>query len=224
MTKHRLTILVLIFVLETVATPYLQTWRTKAVAQDPETQSKPLTWILADLGRNYDCFFTIEDGAQEDEPGNRLEAEWTRRTLANVGLAKELERLRQTVPNFSYEFNPANSRIMHIIDARLKQQKGYALDRTIDSLDFTGKVNELPDAIGKQGIPIALPTWQSTHEQRDGSTILQVKGGGLTVRDALSNFISLDGRASILWIARTKLEPGAISYVFYPWPGKMVER
>jgi len=102
-----------------------------------------------------------------------------------------------------------------------KQQREYALEDTIKSLDFKGKVNELPDEIGKQGVPIAIPTWQSTHEQHDGSTMVYVKGEGLSVRTALSNFVKLEGRDRILWIARTKLELGAISYVFYPWPGPM---
>lgn len=224
MSDHRLRVLVFILVLKAVATSYPETWRTKAMAQDEESQSKPLTTILADLGRDYDCFFTIEDGFQGDEPGNRLEAAWAKSILASAGLSGRLEELRQTVPSFSYEFNSANSRIVHIIDPRLKQQKGYALDRMIESLEFAGKVNDLPDAIGRQGIPISLPALQSTHEQRDGSTILRLKAEGVSVRDALSRFINLDGRARILWIARTKLEAGAPSYVYYPWPGKMIDR
>ena len=66
------------------------------------------------------------------------------------------------------------------IDARLKQQQGYAIASTMRSLDFTGKVNDLLDEIGKHGIPIALPTWQSLHEQRDGTTTVRVKGQGLS--------------------------------------------
>lgn len=221
MTKHGLTILVMIVVLGTVGTLGPKTWRTQAITQNSEEQSMGLPGILRGLGRDYDCFFTIEDGWKEDGPGNRLEAELTQQTLGKGGLVQELARLSQTVPNFSYEFNPVNSRIVHIINARLKQQKDYALEDTIKSLDFKGKVNELPDELGKQGIPIALPPWQSTHEQRDGSTMVYVKGEGLSVRAALSNFMKLEGRDRILWIARTKLEPRAMSYVFYPWPGPM---
>jgi hypothetical protein len=220
MKRSRLTILVAILLFG-IGQCMLQARRSDAMNQNSNKESKPITWVLSGIGRDYDCFFTIEDGWNEADSEKRLEAGWSERRLENGGLIQELEQLRRSVPNFSYEFNTVNSRIVHIIDVRLKQQKEYALEDTIKSLDFKGKVNELPDEIGKQGVPIALPTWQSTHEQRDGSTIVYVKGEGLSVRGALSNFIKLDGRDRILWVARTKLEPGATSYVFYPWPGPM---
>jgi hypothetical protein len=116
----------------------------------------------------------MEDGFQE-EPSNRLESNGL-----NDRWKREPTRTRTSasVPNFSYEINPVNPRVVHVIDARLKWQKGYALEATIASLDFTGKVNELPDEIGRQGIPIALPTWRSLHEQRDGTTTVRVEGQG----------------------------------------------
>ena len=59
------------------------------------------------------------------------------------------------------------------------------------------------------------------HEQWDGGTVVSVKGEELSIRNALSNFVRLEGCVRILWIARTTLEPDAVSYVYYPWPGKM---
>lgn len=224
MKKNRLNILIAVFVLGTAAALCLQTGTMEAVTQDSEERPMGLIGILFGLGRDYDCFFTIEDGSKEGEVGNRLESELARRTLPKGGLVRELEQLRQDVPNFSYEFNPADLRIVHIIDSRLKQQKGYALEVTIKSLDFSGTVDKLPDRIGKQGISIVSPTGFFTHEQPDFSTEVQVKGEGLSVRSALSNFIRLEGRERVLWIARTRLEPGAISYVFYRWPGNMTKQ
>lgn len=188
-----------------------------------EEPSKPLTWILSGLGEDYNCFFTIEEAWQEDEPANKLESEWTHRSGKKGGLVQELDQLRRDVPEFGYELGTVDTRIVHVIDTRLRGQDGYAIERTIASLDFKGLVNALPDAIGKQGIPISLPPWQFTHEQRDGSTVVVVNAVGLKVRDALSNFVKLDGRDRVLWIARTKLEKGAITYVHYPWPGRTVK-
>jgi hypothetical protein len=122
MKKQQLTVLVAILVLGTTGTPWLHTGITKAMSQTSEKQAKPLTWFLHTLGRYYDCFFTIEDGCNEADSGNMLEAGWTEQRLENGGLAHELEQLRRSVPNFSYEFNTVNSRIVHIIDERLKQQ------------------------------------------------------------------------------------------------------
>lgn len=224
MKKHHLTLLVAILVLGAILALCAPAWITKAMPQDSNEQSMGLNGILFGLGRDYDCFFTIEGAWQEGEPTMRLEAALARRVAKKSGLINELNQLRRSIADFAYEIDGANPRIVHIIDARLRRQKGYAIDALITSLDFAGKVSELPDEIGKQGISIALPTWQSTHEQRDGSTVVHVKGAALIVRDALSSFVKLDGRGPILWIARTKLEQGAITYVHYPWPGRMAKQ
>jgi len=199
----------------------LQAWRGKAMSQTAEKKGEPLTWILHHLAADYDCFFTVEVGWREDDPGGQLEAEWAERDTERTGLVQQLEHLRQTVPNFSYEVDPANSRIVHIMDARLRQQQGYALEATIRSIDYTGKANDLPDEIRRQGVRIAVPTGRDTREFQDRSTVVRIREERLTVRGALSDFIQLDGRGNrILWIARTKLEAGTITYVHYPWPGK----
>jgi hypothetical protein len=190
-----------------------------AMTQHSDKESKPLAWVLAGLCRDYDCFLTIEGGWQEGESGNKFEVERASRILEKVGLVAELEQLRQTVPNFSYEFDPENPRVVHFIDTRLKEQEGYGLQGTIKSLDFTGTLDDLLNAIGKQGIPVSPQLGRYTHEPWDSSTVVNVKGEGLSVRNALSNFVKLDGRDRILWVARTKLEPKAVSYVYYPWPG-----
>jgi hypothetical protein len=216
MRKHRLNVLAAIIVLGVVAASPFRNWRSEAITQDSEERPKGLREILYGLGRDYDCFFTIENGSKEGEVGNKLEVELTRRILEKGGLVRELEQLSQSVPNFSYESNPANSRIVHIIDARLRQQKGYSLDGSLASIDFTGTVNKLPSKIGKQGHSVAAPTGMWSHEHADISTVVEVRGEGLTVRGALSNFVELQGRERILWIGKTKLEPGGVTYVYYP--------
>jgi len=103
------------------------------------------------------------------------------------------------------------------MDARLAQQKEYGLESAIRSIDFTGKVNELPSEIGKQGIPLSPLSITFRFEQADYSTEVHVRGEELKVRDALSNFVPLQGRTKrILWIARTKLGQGEVTYVYYP--------
>ena len=106
------------------------------------------------------------------------------------------------------------------MDARLAQQKGYALESLIKRIVFTGKVNDLPSEIGRHGIPVSLPPIMDIRAYPDHTTTVQVKGEDLKVRDALSNFIPLEERRGrILWIASTKLGQGEMTYVYYPWPG-----
>src|SRR5262249_19610396 len=151
-------IYVAILVLVVAGTTFGQTREEAASVQNPNEQSLPLIGILFGLGRDYNSFFTIEEGALDGEPSNKLESEWTRRTLGKSNLFQELEQLRQNVPDFSYEFDSTNPRIVHIIDARLKRQKGYGLEQTIKTIDFTGTVNELLSEIGKHGIPVSART------------------------------------------------------------------
>src|SRR5713101_7388071 len=152
MNRHRLIFAALI--LGGVVALEIQPMRTEArnEARSQNSREMGLIGILFGLGRDYDCFFTVEEAWQESEPGIRLESWTARRSSQKVDLTLELEQLRQTVLDFIYEIDAANPRIVHVMDARLKRQKGYALEATIASLDFTGKVNELPNEIGKQGI------------------------------------------------------------------------
>src|SRR5262245_52409137 len=89
--------------------------------QNSEQNSKSLTYFLFRLGEKYDCFFTIEEAWEEGEPANSLEAKWVQRLPKKQNLQQELEQLRQVVPNFTYEIDRTNPRIVHLIDSRLVQ-------------------------------------------------------------------------------------------------------
>jgi len=98
-----------------------------------------------------------------------------------------------------------------------RARDAHPLESAIRSIDFTGKVNDLPSEIGKQGIPLSSPLISFKFEQIDYGTLVRVKGEDLKVRDALSNFVPLQGRTKrILWIARTKIGQGEVTYVYYP--------
>ena len=220
MNKYKWLTVAAIFILGVVGVHPLQATGEKFMTETSERQSVPLSQLWVELGKNYDRFFTLEEAWKDGEPWSKLESQRVQRSTEKKTLEQELEQLRQTVPDFNYEINNADSRIVHIIDARLARQKEYGLERVINSIDFTGKVNELSTAIANQGIPVSPPQLMSTHEQADYSTVVRVKGEGLKVRNALSNFIPLEGRGRILWIARTKLGQGEVSYIYYLWPGK----
>ena len=193
----------------------------KDMAQRGETRSVPLSELLMKVGETYDRFFTIEEAWKTGESMNSLEARLMRMSSESKTLEQELEQLRRSVPNLTYELDNRNPRIVHIIDARLAQTQGYGLESIIKNIDFAGSTSELVDSIGKQGIPVLPQRALFTNEFQDYGTVMHVKGEGLRVRDALSNFIPLDERKGrILWIARTKLGEGEVVYVYYPSPGK----
>lgn len=107
-----------------------------------------------------------------------------------------LDLLVQTVPNFTYRFDPNKPKIIHIIDDRLIHRPGYALDRTVDSIEISGPVHEPVDAIARKGIPLSPRGPFDTTELMftDFMSAVQPKRIGLVVRDVLTDFNSLNGR------------------------------
>lgn len=183
--------------------------------EEPKKQETFLMQYLVELGNKYNCFFTIEEAWRDGDPMNKMESYSFQKLSGNEGLQLALGKLRRAVSNFTFEIDKRNPRIVHIIDARLIQQKEYGLEKVLSSIDFKGNINDLVTAISRQGVAISPPVLTDAHEgmTRDSGTIVQMKGKELKVRDVLSNSIPLEGRGRILWIARTKLGKGEVSYV-----------
>ena len=178
----------------------------------------PLTEVLVKIGNDYDCFFTLEDVWRESGATHVLEMESVLVPIParKKNLREELDALHKAVPYLDYQFERSNPRMVHVIDASLPQQKRYALNARLRSFSFRGTVGELVNVIKKQGIPLSLEVVLVTSEAavQDNSTLVTIKGTPSNVRSALSNFIPLNKRKSrIIWIARTRLEQGGITYV-----------
>ena len=222
MTTCKFMIIAATLVFGITGTHSLRAYTKRHMTDSSKKQEVFLVQYLAELGDAYDCFFTIEEAWKDGEPVNTMESYSAQSPSRSENLQKNLEKLRQTVPNFTFEIDKGNPRIVHIMDIRLAQQKGYGLERVVKNIDFKGNVNDLVTAIGKQGIPVSQPVLTDTHEGmvRDYMTVVNVKGNDLKVRDALSNFIPLEGRSRIIWIARTKLGPGEISNIQFRGPRK----
>ena len=221
MNKCKIITALALLILGSASLALIRVQRARDMANSAETRSVPLSELLMTVGETYDRFFTIEEAWKTGESMNSLEARLIQTSSERKTVEQELQRLRQTVPNFTYEIDKSNPRIVHIIDARLTQTQGYGLESVIKSIDFAGSPTELVATIGKQGISVSPQRALFTNEFQDYSTVIHVKGEGMRVRDALSNFVPLDERKGrILWIARKKLAEGEVTYVYYPSPGK----
>jgi hypothetical protein len=168
--------------------------------QDAQVQE-----LLADLAKKNDVTFTLEEAILEDGGMGRIRSFRHRMPLENMDLKAALDDLAQKVPNLSWRADANNPKIIHIIDDHLLNRKGYALESTINDIDFSGTVSGLVDAIAAKGVPVSSVGLFDSHELlvTDFITTVQVKGKSLKVRDALSDFVPLQGRGPILWIAET---------------------
>ena len=182
-------------------------------------QRVTVSQFLGELGRDYDRFFTIEEAWKQGEAMNALESQLVQRSSAGKDLTARLEQLHRSVPNLTFRSSESNSRIVHIIDARLAQQNTYALESVIKHIDFTGPVDDLVRAVAQQGISVTPQSTMFLNEFKDYSTVAHLQGNNIKVRDALSNSISLRRGSRILWIARTKIGQKEVTRIYYPSPG-----
>jgi len=216
-----LVVIVVVFIIGNVIETPSMIQEQKIIPEFSINDSLALPYLLQALGDKYGFFFTIEDSMNENDPSSSLRAQRLLNASDANNLSAELERLRQAVPNFLYEIDKDNPKIVHIIDARLLQKKQYALQGVIGKIDFNGQINELPAAISKQGIAIDPVLIFSTHEQPDFSAVVKVRGENLRVRDALTNCVPLEGRLTrMLWVARTNVAEGSLTKIYYPISGK----
>lgn len=231
-TSKRILLLLVILLLGTIQLSFsqqLQQGHKQSIKVDYIAVDKTATGVevtlenvLLGYAEAYNCFFTIEEAWTEGESMNQLSSTLVKRSSTTEiiygNLQEQLEELRQIIPNFSFVINRNNPRIIHIIDSRLMVQQNYGLEKTLELTKFTGTIDDLIIAMGKQDIPIVLPRIMfngNMLRSDDAKMKVKVKGNGLQVRDALSNFIDLKSSHKILWSTRTKIGSQETSYFYY---------
>jgi hypothetical protein len=195
---------------------------THNMNQQPPT----LLHLLAEMGKAYDCYFTVESAWNDAEPFSLIEASIVESSLMpspirssedKTKMQATLDALKQGMPNLTFMRDQSDERIIHVIDSRLSNLEGYGLAYTVKNLEFSGPVWGLLKYMNAQGIPVVAPRSMSLHQigSYSSETIVQVKGQNSQVRTLLSNCIPPDVRNSILWTARTKLARGAVSQILF---------
>jgi hypothetical protein len=189
----------------TVASRNPQTGSPEVPRKEPKVV---LPAALLQLGKSCGCFFTIEEGWTNDESVNSMEAAYVPEYLLQRLPQDAIDAIRVVVPNFTYEVDKVDPRIVHIKDKRLAAIKPYALDQTIGPFEFQGEKIALVEAIAKLGVNITPHAFIATNEMVDSHSQIHVKGGSMQVRAALSNFIPLEQKVKgqFLWVARTRLD------------------
>jgi hypothetical protein len=217
MNKHRLLVAAaLVITLGGVQLSYTQGRKATADPQQPRTLF--LEGYLLQVGEKYDLYFTLETAWMDGEPSNWMESYKLKSPPKLDGIQRDLERLRMTVPNFTYNFDQANPKVIHIVDARLLGREAYGLDSQVNNIDYKGPLPGLVTALGERGINVSTARLMSIGDMRprDNSTEVHVTAQNITVRDAITHFTPLEGRRRIMWDAATNLTSGGVSQIqFY---------
>lgn len=175
MGKYRILITVVLIV--TSAAIYVSAQNREGGSELRPSRTAFLEGYLLKLGEQYDVYFTLETAWQGKEFVNWMEQYEVRQLSKGDGIQRELEMLTERVPYFTYAFNAANSRVIHIKDARLAQHPAYGMDDVIN-LNYKGSWMGLVNALGERGIKVSStgPMWIGDPRARDYST--QIKLGG----------------------------------------------
>jgi hypothetical protein len=206
-----------------IAVALIVTWAGVQLspAQERESvdESRPAATLLLEdyllkLGEQYDFYFTVETGWQVPEHMNWMEQYSVRQFSTEESIQRHLEMLKETVPHFTYSFDYANRKVIQIKDARLAQQPAYGMDGMLKSINYKGSWMGLVNTLGERIKVSAMGVvWIGDPRARDYSTQVHVKARNITGRDAITNFIQLQGRRRILWLSQTKLSHGEWSYI-----------
>lgn len=140
-----------------------------------QSKTVQIRQLLSEEGLKSGTTFTIEEAILKGGTMDRIRSFRRPTPPEGTGLTAVLDDLSQSIPNFTWYADPNNPNMIHVVDTQLLHWKGYALDRNIDEIHFTGTVSGLVDAIAAKGVPVsavgtfdtqALGGWDSLNAAR----------------------------------------------------------
>jgi hypothetical protein len=189
--------------------------------QASERGATSLLLYLNKLGKKHDVFFTIE--SSWDNGGSRSLASYpVSQNFEEEALKDEMRRLAGVVPNITFQIDPKNPQIFHVVDERLASVQVYGMDQVLPDFRFTGMLTGLLAEIASRGIRvISAPSRSPGDPLSDGSdrsTSIQTSPASMTVRSILSDFLPLAAYSHVLWTATTQRRPGAVTAISFRGP------
>lgn len=163
-----------------------------------------------DVGSRFDCYFTIEDVRPVSGPHQSLCDTPVRIAGNKRSLAEVLDELREDLPTFDIVVPKENTGVVHIIDRRLVETQNNALNRRV-TVDYRGGLQSLVSYLGTH---LHLPVRSGSiligmgPAVCDEATQVSVKGQGLVVRRALTDYLPLSQYNRLLWEATTDVIGG----------------
>ncbi|HZS26727.1 MAG TPA: carboxypeptidase-like regulatory domain-containing protein [Candidatus Angelobacter sp.] len=189
---------------------------TLRVRLESESGDPTVGDLVRELGERNKKFFTLEEGQKSDEMEGQMRFYRLPRPARGDDIFAVLDYMSLTVPNFSYQFDKKDARIIHIVDRRLAGQKEYALEQVTQSIDFTAAVQNLLRPIAAGGkVPVV---WMLAPASDDLLPVdldkkVTAKIERLNVREALSEILPLPDQGGILWRSDTEIGMNKMSVI-----------
>jgi hypothetical protein len=142
-----------------------------------------------------DVYFTIENAGEKGRNIFTISEFLMPKAVSN-DISKEdiIKMLNQWLPDADIQVSQTNLKVIRIIDKRLLEMKGYALNESISDVNFSGSPFLLLKYIAKQIHTLSTSIWSadSLRPSFDVTTNLKIKADKLTVRDALTKGLSIN--------------------------------
>jgi hypothetical protein len=177
----------------------------------------PLVRVLEQIGERYGRYFTIEQAWKSGEAMNWLEDFMVARPVhqedhkhKNDAKQKDFEKELQkiAIPRVTFEPDPLNSKVLHVVDERVRSIRSYPLDQQIHNFEFKGTTSDLIEELNSKSIPIISRRVFGIGGPPiaiDLTTNVSLHGFTGTVRQALTAALPLENYNRVIWIATSQL-------------------
>ena len=167
---------------------------------------QPYEYFLCMSGEKLGCYFTIEASTDPKSCFNGLEL----RDEPVQSVGELIAKLNREIPGAAVIKDVNNRRIFHLVERMLLTDKRYAMERRV-SINFSGKMNELADALGKVTPDIKTKSGGTNLDFFDDDvTTVCLRTKCLTVRQTLTVAVPLKQYPPILWKAMSSEQDGKL--------------
>jgi len=169
----------------------------------------PLKTFLRKAGKICGVYFTVEEGFENKYPDYILEKNISlSSTPTNIESA--ILCLTNSFKNLTIVVDSANKHIYHIIDSRLLSEKDYAMNQVLDSVKYNDTAHKYVDFLSEKALGLSN---QNVHDIGSGEVVaanwvtkVSLEATNISVRDALSDGVNLQGYNRIIWASSASLE------------------
>jgi len=163
--------------------------------------------FLKTTGKRYSLFFTVE-GAYEKQNSQFPFGEKVLMTDMPTNISSAIFALTNSIANLAVIADIADKRIYHIVDVRLLEKNGCHMNEVMDSAKFQGKANKFVNFINGRvpGLSNESIYANSDFVAANWLAVISIDATNISVRDALSDGINLQGYNRIIWKSFTSLE------------------
>lgn len=178
-------------------------------AQESAGQHTELDQFLQESGKNCNVYFTFEGSCPSNVFSDLMLGEEVSKPTLPGDINSVLAVLTNSMTNLTVLQDGAKKHIYHVIDKRLLKLGDYSMTRVLDSIKFEGDawsfvnhIKEVVPNISNQNVF----AFTGSFIIMNGATKVSVDNVNVSVRDALSDGLDLNGYSRLVWAAFTPLE------------------